>query len=229
MACRRENPAAPIAKTITVAGDRNRGADDDVIRRRQIGNAREMDIERCAQRSGLWGSLVHKGEHPPIIDKELFLAVQAKLQESAVDRRVRRSRSPSFLSGLIYDDRDNRMSPSHANKRGVRYRYYVSQAVLQNRKTQAGSITRASELARIAKSRRHAVSRLRPLRSTRAILTSLSRSLREPVSRLRDYFEPAAAGRFAFDMDAAFGLRDFARQGPGFRGKGLPLSRQGGG
>src|ERR1700730_4783288 len=36
------------------------------------------------------------------------------------------------------------MRPSHANKRGVRYRYYVSQAVLQNRKTQAGSITRAS-------------------------------------------------------------------------------------
>ncbi len=61
---------------------------------------------------------VHEGEHPPIIDKELFLAVQAKLQERAVDRRVRRSRSPSFLSGLIYDDRDNRMSPSHANKRG---------------------------------------------------------------------------------------------------------------
>jgi len=44
---------------------------------------------------------VHEGEHAPIIDKELFLAVQAKLQERAVDRRVRRSRSPSFLSGLI--------------------------------------------------------------------------------------------------------------------------------
>ena len=87
---------------------------------------------------------VHEGEHAPIIDKELFLAVQAKLQDRAVDRRVRRSRSPSFLAGLIYDDRDNRMSPSHANKRGVRSRYYVSQAVLQNRKTQAGSITRAS-------------------------------------------------------------------------------------
>jgi hypothetical protein len=24
------------------------------------------------------------------------------------------------------------MSPSHANKKGVRYRYYVSQAILQN-------------------------------------------------------------------------------------------------
>ena len=36
------------------------------------------------------------------------------------------------------------MSPSHANKKGVRYRYYVSQAVLQNRKDEAGSIVRVA-------------------------------------------------------------------------------------
>ncbi len=36
------------------------------------------------------------------------------------------------------------MSPSHANKKGVRYRYYVSQALLQSRKTEAGSIARVS-------------------------------------------------------------------------------------
>jgi site-specific DNA recombinase len=36
------------------------------------------------------------------------------------------------------------MSPSHANKKGVRYRYYVSQAVLQNRKNEAGSIARVA-------------------------------------------------------------------------------------
>ena len=34
------------------------------------------------------------------------------------------------------------MSPTHANKRGVRYRYYVSHAILQNRKAEAGSIAR---------------------------------------------------------------------------------------
>lgn len=33
----------------------------------------------------------------------------------------------------------NRMSPSHANKLGARYRYYVSQAILQNRKAEAGN------------------------------------------------------------------------------------------
>jgi site-specific DNA recombinase len=38
--------------------------------------------------------------------------------------------------------RGNRMSPTHANKKGVRYRYYVSQALLQNRKAEAGGIAR---------------------------------------------------------------------------------------
>ena len=56
----------------------------------------------------------------------------------------RRSRSPSFLCGLLFDDRGNRMSPSHANKKGVRYRYYVSQALLQKREAKAGSIGRVA-------------------------------------------------------------------------------------
>jgi len=32
------------------------------------------------------------------------------------------------------------MSPTHANKLSVRYPYYVSHAILQNRKAEAGSI-----------------------------------------------------------------------------------------
>jgi site-specific DNA recombinase len=47
-----------------------------------------------------------------------------------------------ILTGRIYDDRGNRMSPSHSNKLGVRYRYCVSHALLQNRKQEAGSVAR---------------------------------------------------------------------------------------
>src|SRR5207249_2902347 len=47
-----------------------------------------------------------------------------------------------LLAGLLFDDRGNRMSPTHANNKGVRYRYYVSHALLQNRKAEAGSIAR---------------------------------------------------------------------------------------
>jgi site-specific DNA recombinase len=85
---------------------------------------------------------VHPGEQLPIVDRDLFEAVQGRLKDKAVTRRVTRSQSPAFLMGLLYDDRGHRMSPSHANKKGVRYRYYVSQAVLQNRKAEAGSISR---------------------------------------------------------------------------------------
>jgi hypothetical protein len=48
---------------------------------------------------------VHPGEQQPIVDKELFEAVQAKLKHRAVACKLRRSRSPSFLSGLLFDDR----------------------------------------------------------------------------------------------------------------------------
>lgn len=87
---------------------------------------------------------IHKGEHEPILDRALFDAVQVKLAEGAVKRRLMRLRSPSILAGLIFDDRGNPMSPSHANKNGVRYRYYVSQALLQNRKREAGTVSRIS-------------------------------------------------------------------------------------
>jgi len=85
---------------------------------------------------------VHAGEHEPILDRDRLEAVQAKLAANAVARKVRLRGSASILGGRIYDDRGNRMSPTHSNKLGVRYRYYVSHALLQNRKEEAGSITR---------------------------------------------------------------------------------------
>jgi site-specific DNA recombinase len=85
---------------------------------------------------------VHRGEHEPILDRDLFDAVQAKLAANAVARDVRLKGSPAILTGRIFDDRGNRMSPTHSNKLGVRYRYYVSHAILQQRKAEAGSVAR---------------------------------------------------------------------------------------
>jgi site-specific DNA recombinase len=85
---------------------------------------------------------VHPGEHAPILGRDLFEAVQAKLAANAVARRLRLKGSPALLTGRIFDDRGNRMSPTHANKRGVRYRYYVSQALLQKQKAGAGAVAR---------------------------------------------------------------------------------------
>ena len=54
-------------------------------------------------------------------------AVQVKLatRDHAGDRALR-SRSPSLLVGLLHDGLGRRMSPSHANKQGKRYRYYIT-------------------------------------------------------------------------------------------------------
>jgi site-specific DNA recombinase len=87
---------------------------------------------------------VHRGEHEPILNSALFEAVQAKLAAQAVARRCRPRGSPAILSGRLFDNRGNRMSPTHANKGGARYRYYVSQGVLQRKPPPAGLISRVA-------------------------------------------------------------------------------------
>jgi site-specific DNA recombinase len=91
---------------------------------------------------------VHRGEHEPILEPTLFEAVQAKLAAQARARRCRLRGSPALLSGRLFDDRGNRMSPTHANKGGARYRYYISQPLLQNKPRALGSLHRvpAAEL-----------------------------------------------------------------------------------
>ena len=94
------------------------------------------------------GRIAHKGatydgQHTAIVDTDTWGAVQASLAQNAHERRSGGlAADPSLLAGLIRDDRGNRLSPSHATKKGVRYRYYVSQAVLQRRDVEAGSVIR---------------------------------------------------------------------------------------
>src|SRR5712692_1440914 len=85
---------------------------------------------------------VHRGEHEPILDRALFEAVQGRLAAQAVARRCRLRGSPALLTGRLFDDGGNRMSPTHANKGGARYRYYISQAVLQRKPQAPGSVSR---------------------------------------------------------------------------------------
>jgi site-specific DNA recombinase len=85
---------------------------------------------------------VLRGEQPPIIDRDLFEAVQAKLSQQASSRTATRMMSEALLTGRIFDDRGNRMSPTHARKRGIKYRYYLSSALLNGQPNHAGSARR---------------------------------------------------------------------------------------
>jgi site-specific DNA recombinase len=103
------------------------------------------------------GQIVHKeqhypGEHEPIIEEPLWEEVQAKLAANAIERATGESvRSPSLLAGLLYDGEGHRMSPSHAVKNGMRYRYYVSHPLISNTREAApqGLRVAAAEIERI--------------------------------------------------------------------------------
>ena len=83
-----------------------------------------------------------QGEHEAIIDRATFDRVQQLLATKSNGRKAKRSESGALLAGKLYDDRGNRMSPSFSSKNGVRYRFYVSSALLRGRKTEAGSVGR---------------------------------------------------------------------------------------
>ncbi len=85
---------------------------------------------------------VLKGEQRPIIDNGLFEAVQTKLTEQTNNHKSVRSTTEALLTGRIFDDRGNRMTPSHARKSGIKYRYYLSSALLHGATNRAGSVSR---------------------------------------------------------------------------------------
>jgi len=68
--------------------------------------------------------------------------VQAKLSEQATNHKATRMKSEALLAGHIFDDRGNRMSPTYAWKKGIKYRYYLSSALLQGNAERAGSMQR---------------------------------------------------------------------------------------
>lgn len=95
------------------------------------------------------GVAVHKGksyagEHRPLVSSDLFEEVQSLLTGSAKGwQRKRTVESSALLTGLLHDDKSNRMSPQWSIGNGGRkYCYYVSQALLQRRRGQEGSLPR---------------------------------------------------------------------------------------
>jgi DNA invertase Pin-like site-specific DNA recombinase len=74
---------------------------------------------------------VYLGQHQAIIDTELWQAVQEKLSGNRQARALEtNAEEPSLLPGLIVDAQGQRMTPTHAVKKGHRYRYYVSTSLI---------------------------------------------------------------------------------------------------
>src|SRR5467141_3374617 len=107
------------------------------------------------------GEIVHNkqsylGEHEPIIDQPLWDAVQAQLAGNAAEHNdCGQTRQPSLLAGMLFDRDGNRMTPSHAVKKGMRYRYYVSRSLITKDRTEdaAGLRVPAAEIEQFVSSR----------------------------------------------------------------------------
>ena len=87
------------------------------------------------------GEITHKGksypgEHPAIIDQDLWDEVQAVLAQNRVERATgARAKHPSLLGGFVFDATGERLTPTYAIKKGTRYRYYVSSSLMREART----------------------------------------------------------------------------------------------
>jgi site-specific DNA recombinase len=100
------------------------------------------------------GDITHKGdsypgEHKAIVDQSLWDKAQAVLAENRVSRTIGAdAKYPTLLAGLAFDDSGERLTPTHAVKKGTRYRYYVSKSLItgaakdhsQGRRIPAGNL-----------------------------------------------------------------------------------------
>ena len=90
------------------------------------------------------GEIPHKGksypgEHLAIVDRELWERVRTLMAENVRARRHgTNAKAPSLLRGLLYDEDGTRFTPTHACKHGKRYRYYVSQKVIEDAASTSG-------------------------------------------------------------------------------------------
>ena len=97
---------------------------------------------------------VYMGQHEAIIDDELWDQVQTVVAGNRVDRATGAgSTSPSLLAGLLFDENGERLTPTHANKRGRRYRYYVSARLVRGDKSESGWRLPAGDLEALVQNR----------------------------------------------------------------------------
>jgi site-specific DNA recombinase len=119
--------------------------------------------------------------------------VQARLAGNAAQRNAGgRAAQPSLLAGMLFDSDGNRMTPSHAAKKGTRYRYYVSRSLISKDQADgsAGLRIPAGEIEQLVASRVR-----RWLLDPGSIYTATSKYLPEPSTQQRLAVQAAEIGK----------------------------------
>ena len=136
------------------------------------------------------GEIVHKGaaypgEHAPIVDEDLWSRVQRRLEANGVDRRDKREAgTPNLLTGILVDAGGQPMTPTHAIKKGVRYRYYVSRRLITGTRGEEENDQATGQRIPAANLERLVVQRLRSFfADPGAVFESLPRRRRDAPSQ----------------------------------------------
>ena len=97
---------------------------------------------------------LYEGEHNGIIEQSLFDQTQLQLKQQAPKRRhTSNTKDTHLLTGLLFDETGDRLTPTHTRNHGRRYRYYVSKRIVENgrdpKDPYAGWRLRADQLEQI--------------------------------------------------------------------------------
>ncbi len=144
----------------------------------------------------------YPGQHQAILDRDTWERVQRQLADHGPAMPAHRRRTvPSPLAGKLFDPSGERLTPSHAVKRGRRYRYYISRSLV---KCTADQVSAGWRLP--AQTVERAVAdALRTILADRAGLTTIMRAAGLAAEHLSAVFAAAALRqrRLASDSDAA--------------------------
>ena len=72
--------------------------------------------------------LVHDGQHEPIMEETLWQQVQEMLAGNRAVRTKKRHATHMALTGIIFDEAGERLTPMATTRNGKRYSYYVGKA-----------------------------------------------------------------------------------------------------
>jgi len=141
------------------------------------------------------GEIRHKGVHHPglhesIVDRELWDATQLLLRSHAVGRAPRaRKSAASPLTGRLFDESGQSLTPSHAVKGERRYRYYVSRSLIKGPADSTGRGWRlpAPEIERTVASAAYTIL------SDQVAIAEAAHTIGAAESRLPSIFSVAAA------------------------------------
>jgi site-specific DNA recombinase len=156
------------------------------------------------------GEIRHKGasypgQHAPIIEREIWEQASRQLRQHSSRFRVRGSgNAPSLLTGKLFDEHGEGLTPTHTKKGQRRYRYYVSRSLLKAGEQEGGGWrVPAAELERAV-----AIAAKRMLEDKRLLATALEPSdldVGQIASLLRAAEEQAKQLQFGADTNAQLG------------------------